>query len=265
MKNALKTFERRIPARVLRGIGFHSESRGLIDRYIQVDGAWDEHLAHTREFITRAVAGRRLNNIVVLGSGWLLDLPIWELAEQADHVWLYDAFQPAQVIHKIRKHRNITAVSADITGGCLLNAWHAVRQYRRNGTKAEPESICRESFRPDVEPDYIISLNLLSQIGIMITGYLVKHVPYTPEEIEKINRLLQQAHLKLLVPGRSCLITDVKETYVDLTGGPAATVENLQLELPDRPRNQTWEWNFDPLGEYKPGKRTVLQVVALEW
>lgn len=257
-------YEKQIPAHVLRRMGFQSECQGLIDRYIQVDGSWDEHLARTRAFIANAVSGKKIKNLAVLGSGWLLDLPLEELAAVSGHVWLYDALHPAQVIHRLSKYNNVSAISVDITGSCVVNVWKAVRQYRRTGKKASPESFCNAKFRADEVPDYVISLNLLSQIGVMITGYLQQHIPYTREEVEKINRLLQQAHLELLEPDKSCLVTDIRETNMDLTGGRLESSELLQVLLPDKPHKQTWEWNFDPNGEYRPGKKTILQVLAME-
>ncbi len=217
-------------------MGFQSECQGLIDRYIQVDGAWDEHLARTRAFIANAVSGKKIKNLAVLGSGWLLDLPLEELAAVSGHVWLYDALHPAQVIHRLSKYNNVSAISVDITGSGMVNVWKAVRQYRRTGKKASPESFCNAKFRADEVPDYVISLNLLSQIGVMITGYLQQHIPYTREEVEKINRLLQQAHLELLEPDKSCLVTDIRETNIDLTGGQAESSELLQVLLPDKPQ-----------------------------
>lgn len=257
-------YEKPIPAHVLNQIGFQSECQGLIDRYIQVDGAWDEHLALTRAYLTHAVAGKEIENLVVLGSGWLLDLPLEELAASSGHVWLYDAVHPAQVIHRIKKFSNVSAISADITGGGMINAWKAVKQYKRTGIKASPESFCNIKFRTAEDPDYVMSLNVLSQIGIMITSFLQRHIPYTPEEVEKINRFLQQAHLDLLEPDKSCLVTDVREINIDLAGGQAESSELLQGLLPDKPGKQTWEWNFDPNGEYRPGKKTILQVLAME-
>jgi hypothetical protein len=200
----------------------------------------------------------------VLGSGWLLDLPLEELAAVSGHVWLYDAVHPAQVIHRLRKFGNVTAISVDITGSGMVNACKAVKHYKRTGIKTSPEILCNTKFRTDEVPDYVVSLNLLSQIGIMITGYLQQHIPYTPEEVEKINRLLQQAHLDLLEPDKSCLVTDIRETNIDLAGGQVESSELLQVSLPEKPRKQIWEWNFDPDGEYRPGKKTILQVLAME-
>jgi hypothetical protein len=73
----------------MRKLGFRDESQGLMDRYINADGAWDNHLERTRNFIARVVKDRKFDNLAVLGSGWLLDVLIDLLSGIAGHVWLY--------------------------------------------------------------------------------------------------------------------------------------------------------------------------------
>jgi hypothetical protein len=253
-----------ISRKIFRRLGFETESQGFINRYINVEGAWDEHLENSRQFICSAIAGRKFNNLAVLGSGWMIDLPVEELSGAAGRVWLYDAVHPAQVIHKIGKMSNITAVRADVTGGALANALEAVRQYKKSKQKTPPEIICQAEFKPGVTQDFIISLNLLSQIGVMITGFLEEHIPYPADELREIRTRLQAAHLNLLMPGRSCLITDTEEWCYDLTNGSLETNPVVDCEMPAARRTETWEWQFDPLGEYKPEKRTVMKVMALE-
>jgi hypothetical protein len=257
--------KRSIPHKILRRMGFQSESQGLFDRYVGVNGAWDEHLDRCRKFITGAVQGKKIDHLAVLGSGWLLDLPMEVLVEVAGHVWLYDAVHPSQVLHQLRKYGNVTTISADITGGCLITAWKAVKQFRRKKAKTLPDDLCRNTFQPEVIPDMVVSLNILSQIGVMITSYLKKHIPYTREEIERINLLLQQAHLDSLPRGKTCLITDIRENNIDLSSGLQESVEPINAVLPVSPHRQTWEWQFDPFGGYNPGKKTIMQVVAMEF
>lgn len=254
-----------IPGRILRRMGFRSESRGLFDRYINVEGAWEEHLERTRGFIARVVQGRKFDNMAVLGSGWLLDVPLELLAQISGHVRLYDAIHPPQVIHRLRGFPNVTAVSADITGGVLKNTFQAVREYRKHRIVWTPEQICSGDFKPEPVPDFVISLNLLSQIGVMITDYLVKYIPLAREETDRLNILLQQSHLRMLPPGKSCLVTDIIEKNTDLENGTPEMTALIGFSLPDAASKETWEWQFDPVGGYRAGKKTVMQVVALEF
>ena len=254
----------KIPAQILRRMRYKADSQGIINRFINVGGAWEGHLRHTRNFILKTVAGKKFEDLAIYGSGWLLDLPMDELSAIAGTVWLYDAVHPAQIIHRLRRYKNVIAVEADITGGSLIGAYLSVRDYKKHRQKVSPEQLCNRAFQPVVMPDYTISLNLLSQIGGMISDYLKQYIPYSPKEIEKINCLLQESHLRLLLPGKSCLITDVKEFSYNYADQPTETIESINCQLPPASHTESWEWQFDPTGDYKAGERTVLQVVAIE-
>ena len=150
---------------VLKKMGYPSDSQGIIDRYIQVAGAWDEHLMKSRQFIIRVLSGRNIQNLAVYGSGWLLDFPLEEVSQMVGHVWLYDVVHPSQIVHKLRKYSNVTAVTADLTGDGLIGAYEAAHLFNKQGIKTEPEKLVNHSFIPQIAPDYSISLNILSQIG----------------------------------------------------------------------------------------------------
>ena len=254
-----------IPARILRKMGFKSDSRGLIDRFIQVNGAWEDHLQHTRDFILKAVGNKTIHNLAVYGSGWCLDLPIEELAGMAGKVQLYDLVHPPQVLHRIRKFSNVIAIQADVTGGAVTGAYQSVRHYKKQRIKASPEQICSQVFQPEIVPDYTISLNIYSQLGEVISEYLKTHVPYTPDEINRMTDLLQQSHLQLLPSGKSCLITDIREFSYDLNDQEIQIIELINHPLPLYKYSETWKWQFDPQGGYRPERKTVLEVVALEF
>lgn len=249
---------------ILRKMGYKADSQGIIDRYINVNGAWESHLQQTRKFILRSLAGKQFKNLAVLGSGWLLDLPIEELSGMAGKIWLYDLVHPSQVLHRLKKYSNVMPVQADITGGTVTNAFHAVKEYKKLGVKMPPEKICDASFRFQNEPDCIISLNIYSQIGQMITDYLKEKVPYEVDETDRIIFLLQQAHLKLLTPGKALLVSDIREEYFDTNGLLTGTREHVRCPIPFSEPSESWEWQFDPVGVYSPGQRTILQVNAYQ-
>lgn len=253
-----------IPARILKKMGFKADSQGVIDRFIQVNGSWEDHLQHTRNFILKAVARKQINNLAVFGSGWCLDLPLDELAGMAGRIQLYDLVHPAQVLHRLRRYSNVEAIADDVTGGVVIRAYESVKEFRRLGIKTSPAEICHAVFRPAVVPDYCISLNLYSQLGELITGYLERHVRYTRDETNRITSLLQQSHLQLLTPGRSCLITDFQEYIYNQDGTLSETIDTIRFPLPLSANTETWEWQFDPEGGYEPGKKTVLKVLAIE-
>jgi len=252
-----------IPVRILRRMGYKAYSQGIIDRYIRMNEAWREHLQNTRAFILRTLTGKKIGNLAVYGSGWCLDLPLEELSEMTDRIQLYDLVHPSQIIHRIQKFSNIKAIQTDLTGGAMLRAYQSVKEYKKLRQKAPPERIYSCLFRPAIIPDYSISLNILSQIGELITDYLGKNIPYDKQELHLINSHLQQSHLQLLLPGKSCLITDIREYNCDIGNQQTDTKELTDCPLPASAHTDTWKWQFD-YGGFSPGKETYFEIVALE-
>lgn len=250
--------------RMLKKMGYLSDSRGIINRYINTDGAWDRHLDNTRKFITDRIAGKKYKTLAVYGSGWLLDFPVDQVSREVGNIYLYDIVHPPQVKSKIKKYRNIHAVTADLTGGALTEAWTVVKDYKKHGMKPEIKAMFNNRFNPDPLPDYSISLNFLSQVGDIVTQYLAQHIPMEEHEINYLIGRLQQFHLDTLKPGKSCLITDVAEKYYDMHDKLQGSKEIIKCSLPLKGNCESWEWLFDPDGEYVRGLKTVSTVIAME-
>lgn len=251
---------------ILKKMGFTDDSRGIINRYIKVDGAWDPHLENSRNFILDCVRDRNYKDVAVYGSGWHLDLPLEQLSRLCNHVWLYDLVHPRQILHKIKKFKNVTSVTADVSG-VLKDVYEFVRSHRSHAERS------RNIFRPEypstpfgvtVPPHFAISLNLLSQIGDLVTGYLSHHVSLSEPEADDLAATLQESHLKLMMQQPSCLITDVREVWYDRDDKPCKTKQLIKCSLPVGKRSATWQWDFDPLAEYNPGFVTRSEVIALE-
>jgi hypothetical protein len=249
--------------KLMRRTGYAADSEGIIERYINVGDAWENHLDHCRKFILRSVGKKKYKNIAVFGSGWLLDVPLELLANASEEVYLYDVVHPAQVMHKISRYPNVKAITADVTGGVLEAVNEAVNVYKKTGIKPDLVSLFERQFRPEKEPDYIISLNILSQLGEIISDYLLKNIPMdiSPDEISS---WLQRAHLQMMKPGKSCMITDIEECLYDVAGQLVKTKKLVFCPMPDG-QKETWDWQFDPLGEYNPGMKTVSRVAAVEF
>jgi hypothetical protein len=248
---------------IVRKMGYLTDSQGLIDLFIDTEGAWSSHLNNTRQFIAGRLKGRRIKDLAVYGSGWLLDFPLEEALQAADHITLFDAVHPTQILHKIKKFKQVTAVSADITGGAMISAYHAVQQYRKTHIKPDPRQFCQGVFTGGIRHDYAISLNILSQVG-ELTKYLARFIDYTEDEVEEMQKCLQESHLKILQPGCACLITDIESLGYDASGQLLSTSQLIKCSMPVTGHAQTWEWQYDPNGDVYPGLKTLLKVMALE-
>lgn len=245
-------------------MGYSADSQGIIDRYINTNGAWDSHLKHSREFIQESIKARKIESLAVYGSGWLLDFPLDEIAGMIGKISLFDVIHPPQIVQKVKRFKNVTIETVDITGGALEEAFESVALYKKTGNMPDFQTWTRFRFKYPASFDYAISLNLLSQIGELITNYLTQYIPLSEEKVESITGILQQAHLDILKPDKSCIITDTHEKII----GPSQQVEKMNnlihcpFLLPEE--HKKWEWNFDPLREYHPGYQTVSEVVAFE-
>ncbi|MBN1158405.1 MAG: hypothetical protein JXA61_03415 [Bacteroidales bacterium] len=254
----------KLTSRVLRKMGYFHDRRGLANRFANQTEAWREHLQHCRNFVKHILKDRCIENLVILGSGWLIDLSPEFISSMARNICLVDIAHPSQIVHAIRKYGNIKAIAADVTGGSVLAAFQTVKAYRKKGFKTEIARICRSGFHPDFQADYMISLNLLSQLGSLISEYLVSNLPYSNNEIEELNRLIETEHIRLLKKTPSCLITDYEEMLTDLHSGQEETRKSIHINIPVAGYNKKWDWNFDMDGGYYPGKKVLLKVLATE-
>ena len=73
---------------IYRKLGFYKDQQGILTRYLHEQSSWNEHLTNTKNFILEAVSSRHLESIAILGSGWLLDIPVMELARSVKN-WIY--------------------------------------------------------------------------------------------------------------------------------------------------------------------------------
>jgi hypothetical protein len=248
---------------VLRKMGFLSDQEGIINRYIREEGAWDPHLNKTRKFILDSVKGKTIQTIAVLGSGWLLDVPLEELTEQYEKVLLIDIFHPPQIVHKAKAYLNVKLIDEDLTGGTVQDVYSLVRSFKRSGKKKSIEKIVCSEFKPEYKVDYYVSVNLLNQLDILIIDYLKKYNIYSDKELLELRRHIQKCHLDSLPFGKSCMITDYeewlfKEDFLEKKN------PLIYIKLPDGKRKTTWEWEFDTKMEYNKGRKTVFNVVAIE-
>ncbi|MFO7483165.1 hypothetical protein [Oceanibaculum nanhaiense] len=219
---------------------YHAEGRGILYRYRRHRGAWQPHLEATKQVILEAVAacpGRQ--SVAVLGSGALLDVPLGELLAAFRRVVLVDVAHPWRVRLRAALTPRVALLDADLTGigGAVSPGM-------------EPPS------PPDLpavrEADLVISLNLMSQLAYVPVSQL-EMLGQTEEQTDAFAAGLVRAHLDWLrrLPGRVCLVTDVKRIVLDPQGGVIGEIGPLYgLALPEG--GTEWNWNIAPIGEIAP-------------
>lgn len=248
--------------KVLRKMGFNADQDGILRRYHSEKGGWDIHLNETKNFINQCVEQEKPENIGVLGSGWLLDVPIDNLLEKSKNIYLYDIRHPKKVMKKYQNHSNIHFVNTDITGGYIEYTYNAIR----NKTIAESIEYCPESIFCPAEPlDYLVSVNVLNQLDILILENLRRPKKLKADLISNFRKKIQSNHLKLMSTDSSCLITDFEEDIYDRKNTFIESNSLLYTQLPESKWEKQWIWNFDSQMSYYPNRRTYFKVIAKQY
>jgi hypothetical protein len=243
----------------LQKMGFISDQSGIMRRYIREKQNWDVHIDEVKSFILHSLKTKNKNKVVVLGSGWLLDLPLNELSESFNEVVLIDIYHPKQIQKKAQKYSNITFKSEDITGG-LIDFF-----YSHKKQKALISTI--ESFNYSIpeNSDFVISLNILCQLHIILTDYLKKFNLYSDQELKMIEKQIQLSHLNMLPKEKSCLITDFEEEIYDEEDNLLGINPLLHVDLPFGNISKNWQWKFDSLMTYRPDAKTFFNTTAIDF
>ena len=223
---------------------YHAEGRGILYRYRRHRGAWRPHLEATKQVILEAVAacpGRE--SVAVLGSGALLDVPLGDLLAGFRRVVLVDVAHPWRVRLRAALTPGLTLLDADLTGiDGVLSPWMAPGM----AVPAPPDLPAVRSA------DLVISLNLMSQLAYVPVSQLERR-GQAEAEGDLFAAALVRAHLDWLrrLPGRVCLVTDVKRIVLDPQGAVIGEIDPLYgLSLPEG--GTEWSWDIAPIGEMAP-------------
>jgi hypothetical protein len=248
--------------KLLSSMGYNSDSQGIINRYIREEGGWEQHLQNTKKYIMQAAQDKTKSCVYVLGSGWLLDVPVDYLAKNFEKVFMVDVVHPKQIVHKFRKTNNIQFITEDITGG-YINKIHAAL---RNAKSTQPglKNMQTETFQFSKKPGFIVSVNLLSQLSNLLVEYMEQYNIWSPEELTNMSKDIQARHLALLQPGISCLVADYEEMLLDNKNNIHQKKQLIHAAFPPNKNQKSWEWKFDMSKTYHKNYRTMLNVKAME-
>jgi hypothetical protein len=257
--------EYHVPDRkVLRKMKYLSDQQGIVNRYLAEGENWESHLENTRNFTVECLEESQPGTVALLGSGWLLDIPLDYLLKKQDAVYLIDIVHPPQIIKKAGKYQKMKIVRADLTGGGIQGAYNLVQQYLRSGKGSVLDIICQASLG-GIDADFIISLNVLNQLDILLIDYISRYMDLREDEIREFRERIQEQHIGLLPAGKSCLITDVEEKGYNRRNELVSSRNLIYTELPETDCLRTWKWNFDTRDEYHRQPVTEMTVNALRF
>jgi hypothetical protein len=241
-----------------REMGYLRELLGIRRRYREWRSAWQPHCERSRQLIRRAIEHcRQRRKAVVLGSGWLLDVPLAEFAASFREVILVDLLHPLATRWRTRRYPNVVLLAADVSGTAEA-VWRAVEE-RSGLPRARPEL-----FVADTEVDLVVSLNLLSQLPCIPEQYVRRAGTHSSEEITAYCRDVVQAHLDYLrrLPGVVTLIADFEARTCSSAGALVARHGTLYgVEFPFA--GERWDWPLVPRKRSYPHHAEYLSVAGI--
>jgi hypothetical protein len=250
--------------RILKKMNYVADQQGIIDRYLKESESWKSHLENTKNEIISGATGKGTDSCAILGSGWLLDVPLEFLSKRFKKVYLFDVVHPTQIKHKTRKLNNVILVEQDITGGAISEFFESVQMYKSMKTRKELSDFKFNGFIYNINFDYVVSVNILNQLDILLVEYIKKYNLYSSDELLVLSKQIQQKHLNSLPLEKTCLITDQQELIAESDNKVLSTKELIHITLPSNKITTHWQWQFDKQ-DYLPGKNVVFNVVALHF
>lgn len=241
-----------------------SDQQGIIERYFAEHEGWKLHLENTRSFILDCVKKYSPKSIVIMGSGWLLDVPLKEIIDICERIYLADIWHPRQIRAMVQKYPKCSLVYTDLTGGAIKQIYKLVKSFQKTGTVESLKSISYNTPEFPEKDSYMISVNILNQLDIILMDYVKKFIKYPDDEIRDFRKKIQENHLAFLKPGKSCLIADQEEIVSNSKNQLVTTKKTVYADLPEGKRRMEWKWAFDQGGAFNKGNRTEFNVIAIE-
>jgi len=231
--------------RPIREMGYLKEIIGLEARHRRCQDAWSTHLEASRALIVDAAKScLKRRRVVVLGSGWLFDVPLRELSELFDEVVLVDLLHMPGVRKTVGKFSNVVMLEHDIAG-VIAPLYQQVRE-------ATPMPL-PDADLPLDGADLVVSANVISQLPVIPGEYATKAGRHSAVGLSVLSKALIESHLAALVAfrGTACLITEVEhQTLAD--GVVVARRDPLSgVTVPTQLGHDRhfWEWDFAPRPE----------------
>jgi hypothetical protein len=230
--------------RHLKRMGYLKELIAIEARHRRCARAWTPHLAHCRRTILKATESVGRRRVTVLGSGWLMDVPLDELADLFEEVVLVDVFHMPSIAKRIRGRANVRLVADDVTG--LIEATY--RHVIEGKTGPLPPPVADTG--PLAGADLVVSANVLTQLPLMPMAWVrAKGRDYDEEKTKAFARHIVEHHLDLLaaLPGRVCLLTETERLVV--TGREVLHRIDPLFGAAFPYRGRRWTWDIAPRPE----------------
>ena len=236
---------------------YQRDQKGIINRYYAEHENWNNHLQNSKDYILNSLPNSNLDNIAILGSGWLLDVPVNRLLKQTKKLTLIDIHHPKEIVNKYKKNSQIVFLTIDLTNDLVKIA---------KSSKTFNDFIkFQKNIKPSIIFDnysFVVSLNLLNQLDILLCDLLKKRFNVKNDELISVRRSIQTNHLKILQKGRSCVITDYEEINYSNSVKDGVTKKLIFANMDILKIEKEWLWFFDTHKNYKKNYKTTFKVFA---
>jgi hypothetical protein len=247
---------------MLNKLGYYNYHNALLNRSLNQEGGWDSHCERCRSYILNGLDRYKPEKVTVLGSGWLLDLPLVEIAEKTGKVCLIDIIHPPEVISQTGTLRNVELLEEDVTGGLIEEVWQKAGKSSFFNKLKSLEDIIIPEYSPTADPGLVISLNILTQLEYLLVEFLKKRASIREEELTQFRSQIQKKHIDFLKKHRSILISDYAEVFTDKTGN-ITTIPTLMTNLSHGQFKEEWTWQFEQTDNYLYNSTSVMNVIAI--
>jgi hypothetical protein len=243
-------------------MGYYNYQKGLIYRNLGQEGGWDNHLERCRSFILKAIEFYKPSRLTVIGSGWLLEVPLAEMVEKCAKINLVDIIHPPDVVSQSADLLNVELIEQDVTGGLIEEVYKKSGKFSLFRKLRTLESIIVPEYKPAFDPGMVISMNILTQLESLLIDFLKKRSKIKENEYSRLRSDIQKKHIDFLMKYNSVIVTDYAEVITNMSGS-IKTIPTLMADLPPGKFREEWTWNFDQTGADLYNSRSLFKVVAI--
>lgn len=243
----------------LKRLGFIGDQLGIAHRFHTEGTGWSHHLSKTGSSIVSSLTDSSKNRIAILGSGWLLDIPLEKILQLVVHIYLVDINHPKPIRHKWEKNPKITFIEADVTGGGATLFWDILKGKVDESEALKAAAELKTGLDiPDV--DLIFSVNILSQLANIPAERVKDHNKLSPGVASQLVNCIQQNHLEWLRSKNGILIADFEEELYNEEDRLCGVNQLCYISPKEWQQIDRWRWKFDSRMTYRSDFKTYLQV-----
>jgi hypothetical protein len=235
--------------KIIRKTGHKRDQQGIYARFLREANHWKEHIENSKQKILQTVASCNAQYITILGSGWLIDLPLQKLTEHCLHIYLVDIHHP-QIIKDKYSSKQVTFIENDLTG-LIAPIYEQLKKQGLNKSLSMNDLDINYNFVDTLpKTELFVSLNILDQLDTLLCEYLLKKNVSNTADLFQLRKSIQENHINQLKQQSFCIIYDMFEIHKQ-KGIEKKRLKTSFIDDQIQP-SENWIWNFDTKGMYIP-------------